>query len=106
MEHPGHKRTSLDARPRIETVSPAIGGGRAGRHRPDETLVLMKGQATPTYTEEVHMETLALVLAVLFVGQIIDLRRNQAPYSGGSLFLVSILFGGALSLGVALAVTE
>ena len=51
------------------------------------------------------MDTLALVLAVLFVGQIIDLRRNQAPYSAGSLVMIAILFGGALALGVTVAVT-
>lgn len=68
------------------------------------SLDLMKGQATPILTEEVHMETLALVLAILFVGEIIDLRREPNPTTP-TLVLVALLFGGALALGIYLAVT-
>ena len=64
----------------------------------------MKGQAIPTYTEEVHMETLALVLALLFIGEVIAMRGN-GPYDPGALLLVALSFGGALACGIYVAVT-
>ena len=50
------------------------------------------------------METLALVLAILFVGEVIDMK-GQAPYDPASLVLVALSFGGALAIGIYVAVT-
>lgn len=50
------------------------------------------------------METLALVLALLFIGEVIDLRR-EPNQTTPNLVLVALLFGGALALGIYLAVT-
>ena len=49
------------------------------------------------------METLALVLAILFVGEVIDLKGERADAL--TLFIVALSFGGALAVGFYLAVT-
>ncbi len=51
------------------------------------------------------MDTLALVLAVLFVGQVIDLRGG-GPNDRFALLLCALTFGGALALGLTGAVNS
>lgn len=50
------------------------------------------------------METLAIVLAILFVGLLLDLRDDPYP-SSTLLLLTEGLFGGALASAIYVAVT-
>ena len=51
------------------------------------------------------METLAIVLALLFVGQVIDIKgeREQAPI--GAFIMIAASFVGAVTIGIYVAVT-
>ena len=51
------------------------------------------------------METLALVLAILFVGQILDLKGERAQAPDFAFIITALSFGGALAVGFYLAVT-
>ena len=51
------------------------------------------------------METLAIVLAILFVGEIIDLKGERAQAPDFAFILTAASFGGALAIGIYLVVT-
>ncbi len=50
------------------------------------------------------METLAIVLALIFIGQVIDLR-GEIEGKGLSLMVTAAAFLGALAVGIHVAVT-